>query len=484
MSEYAENGDVKKSKNGKSLPSARRVRTSLQSTGRVTDKTVFNVAAVHFLEYIHRDISVLFDQMDYLTKGQDCCHSLEEKDSRCMPIEVPEDDPYLKVTDIRCLNFTRTETFQDVGCVSNSMLPEHINLQTPVIDLSTFYGFDKKSMNSVRKWEDGLLKTEERNNRTVPLVNTTKHIYLQNENETNCYIFGFPEAGSFDLRTTSIAIFFMREHNRLAKILHELNPCWKDDRLFKVARQINIATTANIFIYELLPVLLGLRNMINYGLISNRIQQVNVYDEDALPIVFAEYEIATRFFHTLLNGRIKKYNENYNYVDELPYSDTLYRQDVLEQNNNFEEINRGTFYQNAAKMDDIHDPEISEHYFGHLQKAHDLAASDIQRGRDLGIGGHNEYRRICGLKAAKIFEDFSDVIDIEKVEMISHLYEHVDDVDLLAGIMSENVINDTFVGPTLFCIMARQMNIFRFGDRFWFERLQYIRLHLHYIRVQ
>ncbi|CAK1579224.1 unnamed protein product [Parnassius mnemosyne] len=91
----------------------------------------------------------------------------------------------------------------------------------------------------------------------------------------------------------------------------------------------------------------------------------------------------------------------------------LYRQDVLEQNNNFEEINRGTFYQNAAKMDDIHDPKISEHYFGHLQKAHDLTASDIQRGRDLGIGGYNEYRRICGLKAAKTFEDFSDVIDIE-----------------------------------------------------------------------
>lgn len=56
------------------------------------------------------------------------------------------------------------------------------------------------------------------------------------------------------------------------------------------------------------------------------------------------------------------------------------------------------------------------------------------------------------------------------MELLKHLYEDVDDVDLLAGIMSENYIKNTFVGPTLFCIMARQMNVYRFGDRFWFER--------------
>ncbi|XP_013137679.1 PREDICTED: peroxidase-like [Papilio polytes] len=469
--DYAENGDVRLSKNGKPLPSARQVRTFLQSTGRVTDKITFNVAAVHYLDFINRDVSVLFEPIDYLTKGKDCCHQTEAKDPRCMPIEVPDNDPYLKVTDIRCLNFSRAETFQDIGCLSETMLPEHINLQTPLIDLSTIYGVDERSMNLVRKWENGLLLMEERKGRNVPLVNLTKKLCIQNVgNETNCYTFGFPEVGNFDLRTTSFTIFFMREHNRIAKILHELNPCWKDDRLFKVARQINVATATNIFLYELLPLLLDRRNMISYGLISNRKSQVSAYDETAIPLVFAEYEIATRFFHTLIDGRIKKYDKNYNYVDELTYSDSLFRQDLLEQNGNFEEINRGTFYQNAAKMDDIQDPEISERYFGNLQKAYDQTASDIQRSRDLGMRGYNEYRNICGLKTAKTFEDFADVIDIEKVELLKHLYEDVDDVDLLAGIMSENYIKNTFVGPTLFCIMARQMNVYRFGDRYWFER--------------
>ncbi|XP_068627010.1 peroxidase-like [Battus philenor] len=469
--DYGKNGEVKSSKNGKALPSPRLVRTHLQSTGRVTDKTVFNMAAVHFLEFIHRDISVLSEQNDYLTKGVDCCHNAKQTGTRCIPIPVPEDDPYLKVTDIRCLNFSRAETFQDFGCISDSMLPEHVNLQTPVIDLSTIYGVDENSMKRVRKWENGFLLIKERKYGHLSTSNSTEQLCIPNmENKTSCYTFGFPGVSNFDLRTTSFAIFFIKEHNRLAQILHELNPCWKDDRIFKVARQINIATATNIFMNELLPILLSYRNMLKYGLVTNRMQQVAQYDESAIPLVFIEYEVASRFFHTLLDGRIKKYDENYNYLDELSYSDTIFKHEILEQNNNFEEINRGTFYQYAGKFDDIIDPEISERYYGNIQKAFDYTAGDIQRSRDLGMRGYNEYRNICGLKVATSFEDFADVIDIEKVEILRQLYEDVDDVDLLAGVISENYIKNTFVGPTLFCIMARQLNVYRYGDRFWFER--------------
>lgn len=40
---------------------------------------------------------------------------------------MPEDDPYLKVTDIRCLNFSRAETFQDSGCTPEIILPEQVS---------------------------------------------------------------------------------------------------------------------------------------------------------------------------------------------------------------------------------------------------------------------------------------------------------------------------------------------------------------------
>lgn len=56
------------------------------------------------------------------------------------------------------------------------------------------------------------------------------------------------------------------------------------------------------------------------------------------------------------------------------------------------------------------------------------------------------------------------------MDALKILYENVSDVDLMAGIMSESFIRDTFVGPTLFCIMAKQLRLMRFADRFWFER--------------
>lgn len=58
----------------------------------------------------------------------------------------------------------------------------------------------------------------------------------------------------------------------------------------------------------------------------------------------------------------------------------------------------------------------------------------------------------------------------QKVLALKKLYDDIEDVDLLAGIASENLIQNAFVGPTLFCIMAKQLQLFRSSDRFWFER--------------
>lgn len=52
-------------------------------------------------------------------------------------------------------------------------------------------------------------------------------------------------------------MWFFREHNRLARKLAEINPCWDDEKLFQTARKINIAQWQNIFYYELMPLIIG-----------------------------------------------------------------------------------------------------------------------------------------------------------------------------------------------------------------------------------
>lgn len=49
------------------------------------------------------------------------------------------------------------------------------------------------------------------------------------------------------------------------------------------------------------------------------------------------------------------------------------------------------------------------------------------------------------------------------------IYEEVDDVELMTAIYSEKLIEGGYVGPTLFCIMARNLVQWRKSDRHFFE---------------
>ncbi|XP_050667238.1 peroxidase-like [Leptidea sinapis] len=329
-------------------------------------------------------------------------------------------------------------------------MPEQINYQTPLLDLSVIYGAEEKSKDPVRSYKNGMLRLKLRDNRYVPI--SGNDCFRHDGDQNLCYKIGLPTIDIMDIRTTTLAIFFMREHNRLAKALHELNPCWKDDRLFKVARQINIATAANIFMYELLPNIMGYSNMMSYGLLSNNVDYVKQYDEESQPGVYAEFAIGLRFFRTFLSGNIKLYNEKYEEVGQIVLEESFNLQNLLETGKILDEINR--------------DREKSK---VKLQEVFDQISMDIQRGRDMGVRGYNDYRNLCGLRHAKSFSDLLDVIDREKVEGLKQLYTNVDDIDLLAGIMSETNIDHTFVGPTLFCIIVKQLQLFRYSDRFWFE---------------
>lgn len=45
--------------------------------------------------------------------------------------------------------------------------------------------------------------------------------------------------------------------------------------------------------------------MMHNSLISERVQHLSAYKNETGPLVYTEYDIATRFFHTLLDGRVK-----------------------------------------------------------------------------------------------------------------------------------------------------------------------------------
>lgn len=58
----------------------------------------------------------------------------------------------------------------------------------------------------------------------------------------------------------------MREHNRLVGGLRTVNPHWGDEKLYQMARKINIAQYQHVLYNEFLPRILGWNAVNLYGL--------------------------------------------------------------------------------------------------------------------------------------------------------------------------------------------------------------------------
>ncbi|XP_026739270.1 peroxidase-like [Trichoplusia ni] len=522
--------------NGSELPSSRLLRTKILSDGFPEDHE-FNTLATHVFVFSTVDVADLTVLLRYAVVS-DCC--LGNRPNRvnplCIPIPVTQDDPYLRRTGIRCMNLTRFSTYQEMGCIPNSLPAERYNLPTPVQDLSIVYGYSDLRERQIRTYQGGLLKSEMKDGVERPPGTSAICINNRRPVENACYEFGkqlfsvtikcniciYTCLGDFyDGNVLSgiylTAMWFYREHNRLARKLAMINPCWDDQELFETARKINIAQWQYILYYELMSDILGRKNAIETGVLYETNGYVNDFDERHKPGVYHEYLIGTRWFHTFQDGRTDLYSRKGKYLGTRTTVDDEFRSGILEVNNTEADLTQGAFRQRAAKFDYTIEPDLAERVLGELQSASDLSAIDIMRGRDQGLPPYNEYRKICGMPVAHKFKDFedaiyadvcfrsflsllpgrqiskknnddktneaylenneagtylypSDVFVLQKVEQLRRIYDdEVDDMELMVAIYSERLLHGAWVGPTLFCIMVENLVNWRKSDRFFFE---------------
>ncbi|XP_045541192.1 peroxidase-like [Papilio machaon] len=330
------------------------------------------------------------------------------------------------------------------------------------------YGINRIGVEQSRLRSDGLLRFEVDKGKEWPPSGAP--ICLANElpQETYCFNGGNPGLNA-PLGIQLVGLWHFRSHNQIARILAQMNPCWGDERLFLTARDINLAFYQHIIYYELMPEVLGYELLLKNKVIFDTYGHVDDYDDSLEPRVSIEYVIATRWFHTLQEGRLQLFDSQGKFLKELDMVDYTLRTGALRVNNTVEGVTQGAFRQPCADSDLFVDPEVGERILGPLQRASDVSSSDIMKGRDVGLPSYNRYRQLCGLPLANTFDDLYQWMPKDQVDVISRSYQSIEDVDLLAGIMVEQPLPGAIVGPTLACIMIDQLIRWRRSDRFWYE---------------
>ena len=97
--------------------------------------------------------------------------------------------------------------------------------------------------------------------------------------------------------------------------------------------------------------------------------------------------------------------------------------------------------------------ELTEKLFDAAHSvALDLAALNIQRGRDHGLQSYVKWRQHCGLDAQEVsrFEDLSSAIPSRSIRSkLRRLYGHPANIDLWVGSLLERPVPGGRVGPTV-----------------------------------
>lgn len=81
---------------------------------------------------------------------------------------------------------------------------------------------------------------------------------------------------------TALHTIFMREHNRIAEVLHRLNPHWTDETLYQIARKIFTAAYQHIIYNEFIPRILGWNAVDKYDL---RLSQTGYYKSNTTTVL-------------------------------------------------------------------------------------------------------------------------------------------------------------------------------------------------------
>lgn len=411
---------------GAGLPSARRVSNRIvAATGSRPNSRNVSDFVWQWGQFLDHDLDLTFTA----------------NPAEPFPIPVPTGDPYFDptATGVVTIGLNRS-SYQRVGNIR-----QQVNQITAFIDASMVYGSDATTATALRGGTGGRMRVSA--GRLLPMA----------------------ADGSFmagDIRvneqTNLIAIhtLFVREHNYWAGEIRAANPVWSDEQIFQLARAIVGAEIQQITYREFLPLLLG----------PNALAPYRGYNPATNPGIENAFATAAyRLGHSMLSSSLLRLDRNGQPIPEgsIRLKDAFFNPSAV-ATLGIEPYLRGMARQKAQELDNQIVDDVRNFLFGAPGAGgFDLAALNIQRGRDHGLPGYNQVRANYGLPRVTSWTQISS--DPAVRTRLASLYTSPDQVDLWVGGLAEDHVAGGLVGPTFRAILKDQFERLRDGDRFWHE---------------
>ena len=452
---------------GHPLPSTRNV-SSVMSSGGQNNDPIFTMMGVTWGQFLDHDTDLIcagsFDP------GQSCsnvCRSA--RGGACLPIPVGRDETELSCRAGQCIPFTRScpACIRSTGHRHPGGVPsrEQINQLTSYIDGGLVYGGpDPNEPVYWKKLVDlstGKMRVQRSSFNTDLLPNATVNA---DKCEGGCFVAGDTRANEVTA-LTALHQIFVREHNHLVDELKSVNPRWSPTKVYLEARKINTAQIQHITYNEFVSLLLD-RSLGRYF--------YNPQLDASTTNAFATASF--RFAHSSVTEQFKLVNSSYQEVEPLDLFDAFFDTTHLRKPGLLDNLLRGTSVQSAFKVDSKFSDSVRNRLFetGNNGCGLDLFALNVQRGRDHGLPPYNKWRefaqRKCEVTTGRVdsFGDLRNEMSQEQINALQSVYQHVDDIDLYAGGLAENLHHNAPTGPTFWCINKVQFVNYRHGDRFFY----------------
>lgn len=324
---------------------------------------------------------------------------------------------------------------------------QQVNSLSPFIDGSVIYGTDEKRNAYMREFCGGRLLVTPGN--LPPFNNGT----MANNGPAGGSLFVCGDIRANEhVGLASIHTLFIREHNYWANKLACVHPELCDEQIYQRAKLMVEAEIEAITFNEFLPLLLGKCDIDEY-----------CYNPELNPQVEIVFSTAAyRFGHTMIPTEI---------IPGQKLRDLFFASWFICNKTSVDEIlcqfANGTAEElDAKKIDDLRNFLFGPPGNGGL----DLAALNIQRGRDHGIALLNDILKASGFEPIDTFEDLEDKLrDPSEISKLEDLYTDPNYIDIFIYGLLEKPVGDSLLGPLFSTIIEENFIRLRDGDRLWYE---------------